>query len=104
MHGHGLRGVFYAARDAELSVGPERIVRLAMSAAAAAHACVAPGNHFIEQAHAPMMRNAAFDPRAVQTHGATLTIMLESSRYSTTVRPASARARCDRSARRRAAG
>src|SRR5882757_10675323 len=103
MHGHCLRGVFYAACDAEPSVRSKRIVRLAMRAAAAADACGAPVNDFIEQAHAPVMRNAAFDPRAVQTHGATFTTMLPTprSRYSSTVRPASARARCDSNGRLR---
>src|SRR5216684_3399969 len=106
MHGHRLRCVFYAARDAEPSAGSKWIVRLAMSVAAAADAYGTPGNDFIEQAHAPVMRNAAFDPRAVQTHGATFTTMLLTprSRYSSTVRPASARARCDSSGRLRAAG
>jgi len=76
-----------------------------MRAAAAADAFRAPGNDFIEQAHAPAMGNAAFDPRAVQVHGSTFTNDARDQIQGTRAPPAANRpGRCDSSGRQRAAG
>jgi hypothetical protein len=65
MHGHRLRGVFYTARNPQLSASAQRIVGGAMAAARAADTVGVPANDFVEQAHAAMMRNVPLDPRAV---------------------------------------
>jgi hypothetical protein len=65
MHGHCLCSVFYTARNPEPSASAKRIVDGAMATAGAGDSFRVPADDFVEQAHGPVVRNAALDPRAV---------------------------------------
>jgi hypothetical protein len=65
VHRHGLRGVFDPAGRPEPPVGAQRIIRSAVRHAAATDALRIPGQHLIEQAHAPLVGNVLLDPLMV---------------------------------------
>jgi len=65
VHRHGLCGIFYAARNSEATVGAKRVVGRAMRRSAAADASGIPFEDFVEQTHAPPMRNVMFDPGSI---------------------------------------
>jgi hypothetical protein len=71
MHGHRLRGKFYPAGNAKPAMRAQRMIRCAVTAAAAANLIRTPIDDFIEQAHAAVMRNVGFNPGAIQLHRST---------------------------------
>jgi len=65
MHGHCLCSVFYTARNPKPSASAKWVVGGAMATAGAGDSFRVPADDFVEQAHGPVVRNAALDPRAV---------------------------------------
>jgi hypothetical protein len=65
MHRHGLRGIFYAAGNAETPVGAHWIVGGPMGTGAAANAIGAPLHNLVEQTHAAAVGDTALDPLTV---------------------------------------
>jgi hypothetical protein len=65
VHGHGLRRVFYSAGDSQAAVRAQWMAGRAVSAAAAADTLRIPFHDLIEQAHAAVVGDVAFDPETV---------------------------------------
>jgi hypothetical protein len=65
MRGHGLRRVFDSAGYSQAALRAQRMVRQAVSAAAAADMLRIPFHDLIEQTHAAVVGNIPFDPGAV---------------------------------------
>ncbi len=65
MHGHRLGRVFDAAQRGQLGSRAQGIGGIAVAARQAADRARVPGGHFVEQAHAPGVRDHArdFGPR-----------------------------------------
>jgi hypothetical protein len=65
MNGHRLRRQFYTAGDSEPAVRSQRVIGGAMAAARTDDAIRAPIDHFVDEAHAALVRYVPLDPRAV---------------------------------------
>jgi len=65
MNRHGLGRVLDSAGGTEAAVGTQRIVRDPMSRASAPDPSRVPGQHFIEQAHAALVRYVVLDPATI---------------------------------------
>ena len=65
VHGHGLRRVFDSAGYSQAALRAQRMVRQAVSAAAAADMLRIPFDDLVEQTHAAVVGNIPFDPGSV---------------------------------------